>query len=136
MEDTMRRAGLRVTRPRLLVYAALQERGGHQSADDVLGALRARGERLSRASVYNVLRDLGARGLARATDTGHGRAYYEAGPDSHPHFVCRACGLIADVHGPTPPPPPDSLPPGFHIAETQIIYRGYCPQCAPRNAGR
>jgi Fe2+ or Zn2+ uptake regulation protein len=112
----------------------LRDWGGHHSADDVLAALAEHGEHMSRASVYNVLRDLGARGLIRATGTVHGRAYYEADAPGHHHFICHDCGAIIDVpdhHHPAPPPA--NLGPGFHIDETQIIYRGRCPNCTARS---
>lgn len=55
LNDRLRQAGLKTTRPRLLVLSLLQELGGHRSIDDLIRGLKARGTPLPRASVYNVI---------------------------------------------------------------------------------
>ena len=39
LEEVLHAAGLRSTRPRLLVLRFLRERGGHHSADEIQAAL-------------------------------------------------------------------------------------------------
>lgn len=132
----MRGAGLKVTRPRVRVLEALADWGGHHTADALHEELVRRGDALSRASVYNVLRDLSARGLVLLTDAGPGRAYYEAGGPWHHHFVCRGCGSIVDVPCQGPGKPcldPGLAAQGYSVDEAQVIFRGYCPACSGRN---
>jgi hypothetical protein len=69
----LRAAGLRATKPRVLVYEALRANGGHRSADDVAALLSQGGSPLPRASIYNVLADLTAAGLLMCADVGPGR---------------------------------------------------------------
>ena len=130
--ERLRRLGLRVTRPRLLVYTALRELGGHHSVDDVVARLGERGARLPRMTVYNVVGDLVAAGAIMQADTGPGRALYEAGDVWHHHFVCRRCGSIRDVPCVVGSKP--CLLPGGHaggtVDEAQIIFRGVCDSCA------
>lgn len=127
----LRAAGLRVTRPRLLVYDVLREHGGHRSADEITSLLAKRGDPLPRASVYNVLADLTAAGLLMCADIGPGRALYEVAERWHHHFVCRVCGMVLDVpcvRGKKPClDPPASLP--GTVEEAQVLFRGVCNRC-------
>ncbi|GAB4252582.1 MAG: Fur family transcriptional regulator [Acidobacteriota bacterium] len=122
---------MRVTRPRLEILKLLAGRGGHLSADHLRTALKELGVRLSRASIYNVLRDLAQQGLIRVADAGPGPALYEYSGTPHDHFVCYVCGEVIDI--------PSSehersflqakAPPGFQVTEMQIVFRGICPDC-------
>lgn len=128
----LRRAGLRVTAPRVKVLELLRELGGHHAADELVLELRARGIRLSRASVFNVLHDLCAARVIMLTDVGPGRAMYEAAETWHHHFVCRVCGTVVDVQcviGEKPCLEAQTPGPGYQIDEAQVIFRGYCPDC-------
>ena len=59
----LQRAGLRATRPRVLVYSLLRQVGGHRSVDEIVGLLEERGNTVPRMSAYNVVADLAAAGL-------------------------------------------------------------------------
>jgi len=129
--DRLREAGLRATRPRILVYQVLREVGGHLSVDDVVTLLQDRSQRIPRMTVYNVVSDLSSAGLVMRADTGPGRAIYEAGDKWHHHFVCRRCGRVIDVPcviGAKPCLEQDV--PGVSVVdEAQIIFRSVCEAC-------
>ena len=125
----LRGAGLRATRPRLLAYMALAELGGHRSVDELVVALRGRGQALPRADVYEVLESLRLAGLIMGTDAGPGGPLYEVAANAHHHFVCRACAEVMDVPGGSAPP----LEAGAEVGvadEAQVIFRGLCHRCA------
>lgn len=135
----LRTAGLKATRPRALVYAVLREVGGHRSVDEVAFLLEERGHPIPRMSIYNVMTDLTEASLVMPADAGPGRALYEAADEWHHHFVCRGCGRIEDVpctKGRKPCLTPPKGPPGRTIDEAQVIFRGYCADCAAKNAAR
>ncbi|MCL4693927.1 MAG: transcriptional repressor [Candidatus Hydrogenedentes bacterium] len=126
--EQLTKAGLRVTRPRLILLELLQELGGHRSAEDLLAVLRERGSTFSRASVYNVLQSLAQSGVLRVADAGPGTARYEVAGEWHHHLVCRECGALWDVPcavglKPCLEPPIK----GIQTAEAQVIFRGPCP---------
>ncbi|MGH9187802.1 MAG: Fur family transcriptional regulator [Acidimicrobiales bacterium] len=128
---SLRAAGLRATRPRLSVLAALDRLGGHRSADDVAGTIAGAGGRLARMSVYNALDALARAGLVMRADAGPGRTLYEVAEHWHHHLVCRRCGAVIDVEcvvGAKPCLTADL--PGAVIDEAQVIFRGLCPTCA------
>lgn len=126
-------AGLRVTRPRRAVLAALERLGGHRGADEVAEELRGANVSVSRASVFNALRDLADAGLVMVADAGPGPARYEVARDWHHHFVCRACGRITDVACVVGAKPClEAEIPGAHVDEAQVVFRGLCAACARR----
>ena len=134
--ERLRQAGMRITRPRLAVAAALDDLGGHRSADEVHAyLLRTSDGDLPRTSVYNALAALCAAGVAMTADVGAGAAAYELATHWHHHFVCRRCGAVADVDcvvGEKPCLMPDG---DFgSVDEAQIIFRGVCRTCADQGA--
>lgn len=133
LAGALRRAGLRLTRPRREVYGALRDLGGHRSADEVAAALRARGAGVSRMTVYNALGDLLGAGVVLRADAGPGRSLFEARRDRHHHFVCRRCGAVIDVPCVRGRRPCLELPaPVGEADEAQVIFRGVCRACGGR----
>ncbi|MGH8984753.1 MAG: Fur family transcriptional regulator [Acidimicrobiia bacterium] len=122
---------MRVTGPRLGVYGALAELGGHRSVDEVVARLRSAGASVPRASVYNSIDALVRAGVALAADAGPGRALYEAGEGFHHHFVCRRCGAVRDVPCVVGEKPClEATFDGGTVDEAQVIFRGLCASCA------
>ena len=131
----LRAAGLRATRPRVAVLAALAALGGHRTADDVAAALAAAGAPVPRASLYHVLGSLTTAGMVLVADAGPGAARYEVAGRWHHHLVCRSCGAIVDVPcvgGTRPCLAPDL--PGALVDEAQVIFRGRCASCVAAGA--
>lgn len=132
--QVIRHSGLRATKPRVLVYGVLQEAGGHRTADEVAGLVADSGQRLPRASIYNVLDDLTRVDLVMRADRGPGSAIYEVAVRWHHHFVCRQCGAVTDVPCAIGSKPClDADVPGAVVDEAQIIFRGICASCAESN---
>jgi Fur family ferric uptake transcriptional regulator len=129
----LQKAGLRATRPRLLILQLLRDSGGHRSADDLVAELQNQGTPLPRASVYGVLGALLSHGLLILSDIGHGRALYELAERRHHHFVCRTCGAIQDVLCLVEREPcldsDHSEQVDGTVDEAQVILRGYCSDC-------
>ena len=125
----LRSAGLRATRPRILVLELLRQRG-HRTVDDLVKALRGRGTPLPRTSVYNVLRDLRRCGLVMETGTGEGRAVYDLAEQWHHHFICRVCGRTLDVDCPRGDRScVEAHPVVGRVEEVQVVFRGVCHDC-------
>jgi Fe2+ or Zn2+ uptake regulation protein len=130
LERTLRSAGLKSTRPRLLVLRFLREHGGHHSADEITDALTAEDMSLQRGSVYNVVNKLEKHGLVMLAIVGPGRALYESGSVWHHHFVCRGCEAVLDVPCVVGEKPClESTLAGARIDEAQVIFRGLCSAC-------
>ena len=129
--ERLRAAGLKATRPRIEVAESLRRMGGHRSADQVHARLAEDGVTLPRTSVYNALTALADAGVVLRADVGPGAVVYEVADHWHHHFVCRACGAVADVPCVVGESPCLSPGDGFgEVEEAQVIFRGLCPACA------
>jgi Fur family transcriptional regulator, stress-responsive regulator len=131
LATTLRGAGLRVTRPRLAVLAAVH---GHPHADtDSLIAAVRRDVPVSHQAVYDVLRALTTVGLVRRFHPEGSVARYEARVgDNHHHLVCRSCGAITDVDcavGAAPCLSASDVA-GYEVDEAEVTYWGRCGDCA------
>ena len=134
--DRLRRADLRVTRPRIAVLEAVHA-NPHADTETIFTAVRGGLPDVSRQAVYDVLNALTAVGLVRRIHPLGLVARYEARVgDNHHHVVCRSCGVIADVdcavgEAPclTPSDDNDALD-GFVLDEAEVIYWGLCPNCS------
>ncbi len=134
LEDELRRAALRVTRPRMAVLATVHEHP-HTDTDTILRRVREGLPEVSHQAVYDVLRALTTAGLLRRIEPAGSVARYEARiADNHHHAVCRSCGVIADVDcavGVTPCLTA-SNDQGFVIDEAEVVYWGLCASCVTR----
>jgi Fe2+ or Zn2+ uptake regulation protein len=129
-------AGLRATRPRIVVAEALRRMGGHRTADEVHAQLARDFVPLPRTSVYNSLTVLADVGVALRADVGPGAVVYEIADGWHHHFVCRGCGEIADVPCVVGASPCLDAGGSFgRVEEAQVIFRGVCARCLESEGG-
>ena len=132
LEDLLRGASLRVTRPRIAVLSAVHALP-HADTNDIIDSVRAELGGVSNQAVYDGLRVLSDAGLVRRIQPPGSVARYESRVgDNHHHVVCRACGLMADVDcavgaAPCITPIEDH---GFVIDEAEVIHWGLCPDCS------
>ena len=135
LEQLLRGATLRVTRPRVAVLSAVHAIP-HADTDSIIGAVRADLGEVSHQAVYDVLRALTEVGLLRRIQpTGSVARYESRVGDNHHHVVCRSCGTIEDVdcaHG-SAPCLTASDDHGFVIDEAEVVYWGRCPDCAAKS---
>lgn len=136
LRQSLRRAGLRATAPRLAVLMAIQGEGQHRDAQAIADAARQYLGTLSTQAVYDNLHALTAAGLLRCIQpSGHLARYETRVGDNHHHIVCRRCGFTSDVDcivGAMPCLTP-SDPQGFLVQEAEVIFWGLCPLCQQEN---
>ena len=131
LEQTLRGAELRVTRPRVAVLTAVHDHP-HADTDTIISAVRAGLGDVSHQAVYDVLRALTAAGLLRRIQPAGSVARYESRVgDNHHHVVCRSCGRVADVACAVGAAPclAASDDHGFVIDQAEVVYWGTCPDC-------
>jgi Fur family ferric uptake transcriptional regulator len=132
LHESLRRAGLRVTAPRVAVLLSVLGEGQHRDADAIANAARERLGTLSTQAVYDNLHILEDAGLIRRIQpSGHPARYEARVGDNHHHIVCRRCGETLDVDctvGAAPCLDPSSNH-GFIVQEAEVIFWGVCPKC-------
>ena len=132
VEQLLRGADLRVTRPRVAVLAAVHDHP-HADTDTIISTVRDEIGDVSTQAVYDVLRALTTAGLVRRLEPAGSVARYESRVgDNHHHVVCRTCGAITDVDCATGDTPclTASDDHGYVIDEAEVTYWGLCPDCA------
>ena len=136
LQQLLRGAALRVTRPRLAVLSAVHGHP-HADTDSIIRASRRDLPEVSHQAVYDVLRALTDAGLVRRIQPSGSVARYEARVgDNHHHVVCRSCGMIADVDCAIGAAPCLTMSDdhGFSVDEAEVIYWGRCPDCTPTSS--
>jgi Fur family transcriptional regulator, stress-responsive regulator len=132
IQRMLRQAGLRVTRPRVAVLAAVHGHP-HADTDSIIGVVRGDLPEVSHQAVYDSLNALTAAGLVRRIQPAGSVARYESRVgDNHHHVVCRSCGDISDVDCAVGDVPCliASDDHGYSIDEAEVIYWGLCPVCS------
>src|ERR1700760_4594512 len=94
----LRRAGLKVTLPRLKILDILaDENARHMSAEDIYKKLLETKEDIGLATVYRVLTQFEAAGLVTRHHFEGGMAVFELNHGAHhDHIVCVDCGRVEE----------------------------------------
>ena len=118
------RHGVVPTPQRIEIAEILLDRPQHLSADQILDALRQKGSRVSKATVYNTLHLFGERGLVREVIVDPTRTFFDSTTRPHHHFYNVDTGELSDI-------PDDqikmmelpSLPPGTEQESVEVLIR-------------
>jgi len=97
MEDVnLKKAGLKITAPRLKILQILENSGQrHMGAEDVYKALLQTGEDVGLATVYRVLTQFETAGLVSRHHFSEGHSVYELNQgEHHDHILCVQCGRV------------------------------------------
>lgn len=135
-DHELRKAGLKVTLPRMRILELLEEAGAgnrHMSAEDVFRRLRDSGEDIGLATVYRVLTQFQDAGLVIKHNFDNDQAVFELeSGQHHDHMVCLRCGTViefsdemiemrqrevAEKHG-------------FRLTHHALTMHGICADCA------
>src|SRR5690348_10588018 len=129
-------SGLRSTPQRYAVMAFLMEQSGHPTAAEIFEAVNRVDPRSSRATTYNNLRDLVRAGLVREVAVEGRAARFDARGVRHHHFICDHCGRVEDLQWYDVPKPTAGSLGKRTLRECELIFRGFCTNCAPRRLSR
>lgn len=96
----LKKAGLKITEPRLTILALMQEhKMQHFSAEDVYKILLEKGEEIGLATVYRVLNQFDeAKILTRHNFEGNKSVFELAPLEHHDHIICVDCGKVFEFN--------------------------------------
>lgn len=97
-EAFLRRKDLRLTEARAAIVEAALARQGHYPIEELIGDLKKRGIRGSKATVYRALPLLAEAGILQpAILAGDSRSYETTfGQEHHDHLLCARCGKVVE----------------------------------------
>lgn len=97
-DNELRKAGLKVTTPRLKILALLEHaKPHHLSAESIYQQLKDQGDDVGLATVYRVLIQFETAGLIRRHNFEGGFSVFEIELGSHhDHMVCERCGAVKE----------------------------------------
>lgn len=135
----LRGRGQRVTGERLALFDEIFSQHGHIDAEALLAAMKARGLKISRATVYRNLDLLVESGLARKQRLGSRGFLYEhvhCG-QQHDHLVCTGCGRVVEFVSPGIAALQGEIcrAHGFVPTRHTLQIAGLCNRCAEVSAG-
>ncbi|MEU9558943.1 Fur family transcriptional regulator [Streptomyces fumanus] len=126
-------APLRPTRQRTAVMAALHQRAGFTSAQELHEALEADGISIGLTTVYRTLHALDRSGQLDVVRERNGERLYRPRPaDGHRHYlVCRDCGLSTEIEAGVVERWAESVAEGSGFTEVEhtVELTGVCDRC-------
>ncbi len=124
------------TRKRQRILDWLRQTTSHPTAAEIHEALLAEFSRLSPGTVYRNLEVLLAQDQIRAVRSAGGALRYDGNLEPHNHFICEACGAIADLDVPAPRSLARRLEREYSLVAERIAidFYGLCPACSERCA--
>jgi len=131
--ENLKKAGLKVTAPRLRILEIMEQaKDHHMSAEDIYKLLLDSGEEIGLATVYRVLTQFEEAGLVI-------RHYFEGGQSvfelddghHHDHLVCIKCGKVEEFIDDVIEKRQQEIAKkaGFKITDHSLNIYGVCKQC-------
>ena len=120
------------------VEAVVRAAHDHPSAEEVHRRVRKTLPHVSLGTVYRNLQKLAADQRLRVVQLAGRGARYDGMLETHDHFLCDACGAVADVVVPRRAATPtrrDLQQAGYRVRAQTVTLYGLCPECSPRQDG-
>jgi Fur family transcriptional regulator, peroxide stress response regulator len=136
IKRSLESTGLRCTPQRFAVMQFLMEHASHPTAAEIFEAVNRADPRSSRATTYNNLRALVEAGLVREVAAEGRAARFDVTGMRHHHFICDRCGNVEDIEWYDVPKPASASLGKRILRECELIFRGLCTKCAPRQTSR
>lgn len=98
--QALRKAGLKVTLPRVKILEILQlPENQHISAEELYKILIEKDEEIGLATVYRVLNQFDDAGIVTRHHFDSGKSVFELSTKQHhDHLVCLSCGKVIEFH--------------------------------------
>jgi len=134
--ERLRERGWRITPQRRAVAQALAGEHVHLTAEQIYENARAIVPEISRATVYNTLRELaGMKEVVEVTSGGSPTRYDPNVERAHHHLTCLGCGELLDVYTSGEERLHLQDAHGYAVLGASITFHGYCARCAPQRIG-
>lgn len=131
-EDTLTRAGLRVTRQRQVVLDAVCAGDGHTPIGEIFARAKRQDPEIQLSTIYRTLRTFADLGIVLTVPSTDGELLYEVRHASpHHHLICKQCGgqtqLAAEIAAAMVVEVEQTH--GFAVALDHLVLWGICASC-------
>lgn len=122
----------RYSKKRDAIYEALASTTCHPSAEWIYRNLKSKYPDLSLGTVYRNLSRFKDEGSVISVGVVAGQERYDSNAKPHPHFICKHCGVVIDMHRFSEE---NSLNEkasalfGFQIDYHELVFHGACKDC-------
>jgi len=134
----LHKRGLRFTSDRRSIIRAVFDNHNHFSMDDLFVALRLKGQRVSKTTLYRNLPLLVESGLIRrvSDDSPNSRFEHILGHPHHDHLICLSCGREMEFASNEIEAAQERVCEqyGFQPVRHRLGIWGYCGECSSRKA--
>ena len=137
--ETLKKAcvdkGMRLTHQRTEILRELSTAKDHPSAETLYSRVKIKVPAISLDTVYRTLATFLECGLAIKVPADMDQSRFDGNVTPHHHMLCMRCGRIGDFDWPevdTAHLPPE-LEQWGAVVDTQVIVRGVCRHCEPKN---
>ncbi len=125
---------IRNTNQRKLILNLMNKNYTHPTADEIYELARKHDSHISKGTVYRNLNFLCQTGEIVKINVPDGPDHYDATLKEHYHFCCKNCGKMTDIPGNIKIKGDATLEKmendGFLITEKNLVFMGFCPDCA------
>ena len=130
-KDACRRAGIKLTQQRLLIFEVVARATDHPHAEAVYSEVRKHIPTISLDTVYRTLWTLYDLGLVTTVGLPRGCLRFDSNLAPHHHFVCVRCGVTHDFYHDLfdQLSLPDKVRTFGQVQHVQVEVRGICQQC-------
>lgn len=132
-DSNLKKAGLKVTIPRLKILQLLDRtQGRHLSAEEIYRSLVESGEEIGLATVYRVLTQFEEAGLVIRHNFESGQSVFELDHGSHhDHLVCVKCNRVEEFVDELIEKRQEEIAKnaGYTITDHSLNIYGVCAQC-------
>lgn len=98
LEQACKKAGVKCTAQRKLIYTELLNRKDHPDAETLYQSVRKTNRKISLDTVYRTLWLLKEMGLISVLGPTRERTRFDGNLEMHHHFICDQCGITLDFN--------------------------------------
>jgi Fur family transcriptional regulator, ferric uptake regulator len=131
LREKFRSSGYTLTSQRRAVLEALNEAGGHPSAEDVYLIVKKKNPRVALGTVYQALSVLEEIGVIGSKHWSESPTRYDLNLEPHLDIRCAACGVVSEIPGVELGGLEENIRHNtpYEVTRMTIVVEGLCPSC-------
>lgn len=124
----------RHTKQKEVVYAALLALRSHPTADQVYDSIHRDHPRISKATVYRILRNMAAKGELLRIPVANGADRFDHNHSTHFHIFCDRCGRVEDIFDAELDQKVRTTgeSTAYRFSGYELVFHGLCAECSEK----